>query len=202
MVKGRLSFNLITLAYEKMTKRQDYKPPRARFERRGGNKHAAKRGTLTASEFGIKPHEWAKIKEAWSYEWPDTKACDYAGIGLGKLRVAYDKDPELRKKRDMIKSQGHWLAQKNVVQSLENGDIQTTRWFLERRNENYSQKGQVDVNITHSLNETQIIERLARFLSPAAIESVGHTVEDVPNIDSGAADGAVRIEQETAEQHG
>ena len=170
--------------------------------RRSGNKHAEARGSLTKENYGITEVQWKKIEEAWSYEWPDTKACDYAGIGIGKLRMQYEKNPELRNKRDILKAGGIYQAKKNVIENLKAGDIQTTKWYLERRDTEYAQKCQLDLNNTHSLNEAQIIERLARFLSPAAIESMGHTVEDVPGVDSGATDGVRQIEQTAVEQHG
>jgi hypothetical protein len=133
-----------------------------------GSKYAQPRGK---SKNGITEGQWVKVREAWSYEWPDTKASDYAGITIGKLRMAYNKDPELRNKRDLLKLQGRFLAQKNVVDHLEQGDIQTTRWFLERRDQNYSNKSQVDVNITHSLNEAQIIERLSKFIDVGLLDA-------------------------------
>jgi hypothetical protein len=157
---------------------------------RMGTKHAAARGSLKKSEQGITPGQMKRVEEAWGYEWPDTKACDYAGITIGKLRTVYEKDPELRKKRDILKSQGKYIAKKNVVESLQDGDIQTTRWFLERRDRDYSNKTQVDVNVTHSLNEAQIIERLSKFMKPGIVESFDHSVVDVDLIEAGPVNAA------------
>jgi hypothetical protein len=139
--------------------------------RRGGNKHAKPTGFLKKGEWGITEVQWKKIEEAWSYEWPDTKACDYAGIGIGKLRMQYEKNPELRNKRDILKAGGIYQAKKNVIENLKSGDIQTTKWYLERRDNEYAKKCQLDVNNTHSLNEAQIIERLSKFIDVGLLDT-------------------------------
>jgi hypothetical protein len=153
------------------------RPPRVRRSgskqtvRRSGNKHAEARGSLTKENYGITEAQWKKIEEAWSYEWPDTKACDYAGIGIGKLRMQYEKNPELLNKRDILKAGGIYQAKKNVIENLKSGDIQTTKWYLERRDTKYAQKCKLDVNNTHSLNEAQIIERLSKFIDVGLLDT-------------------------------
>ena len=157
--------------------------------RRSGNKHAEARGSLTKENYGITEVQWKKIEEAWSYEWPDTKACDYAGIGIGKLRKQYEKNPELRNKRDILKAGGIYQAKKNVIENLNSGDIQTTKWYLEKRDKEYANKASIDLNAQHSLNESQIIERLSRFIPTAVLEQLNNNNQD-DVIDVSPVDGA------------
>jgi len=143
--------------------------PENEYYRRNGIKHVKPRGK---DKSGISKEQLKMLVQAWKWEYPDSHACDYAGVTLGKLKVFFRKHPEWREKRDNLKATGEMTVRKNLVESLKKGDMQTTKWFAERRMPEYQTKGQIEVNVTHSLDESAIVERLSRFMSDDALLAI------------------------------
>ena len=139
-------------------------------------KHRGKRGEIGRPKLsvrrGITASQWHKIQEGWSFDWPDTKVIEYAGISKQKLVTAYYDDPELREKRDLIRKYPELYAKKNIANSIQSGDISTSKWYLERRTREFAAKGSMDIQVNQVLSEEQLAFRLAKFLGGEAAEAL------------------------------
>lgn len=104
------------------------------------------------------------LLEAWSWEWPDTKACQHAGISTGLLYHVMKVEPQLKSQRDLIRQTPLLASKKNVSDAVQTGDLRTSKWLLERRDPEYSSKQQVDVQVTHSVAESDVAKELLAFI--------------------------------------
>ena len=104
------------------------------------------------------------LLEAWSWEWPDTKACIHAGLSISQLNHALKVDPTLKSTRDLLRTDPQLNAKRNVAKVISEGDIRTSKWFLERRDPEYSTKQEVSVNHTHSIAESEVTKELLAFI--------------------------------------
>jgi len=132
-----------------------------------GNIHAKPRGT---DKSGISTAQWKRVEKAWSYSWPDTKVCDFAGITTGKLNVAYKNNPELKEKRDLLKKTTFFNSHKNIHDSIKSQDISTTKWYLERKDPEFSTKTQVNVEVNHTVKESEVLKRLSSYLNTQQLQ--------------------------------
>ena len=81
----------------------------------------------------------------------DTECCLYAGISRQTLYEYISKHPEFADRKEELKKQPSTTAKLNVVEAIENGDIDISKWYLERRNkEEFSLRQEVDANVSVS----------------------------------------------------
>lgn len=110
-----------------------------------------------------------RLLEAWSWDWPDTKACEHAGISTATLYHCMKTAPDLRSTRDLLRQTPQLSAKKNVAQAVEDGDLRTSKWLLERRDPDFSNKQQVDIQVTHSMVEADVAKELLAFIERNAL---------------------------------
>lgn len=127
----------------------------------------------------ITPEQMKRLEEAWSYEWTDVEAVDYAGITYKILRAHYERDPSLMNKRDLLRNTPILYAKKNITDSVKAGDLGTSRWLLERRVKEYAQRNQLDVQVKHSLSIEQIEAKLTALVGQGNREMIEHAIEQV-----------------------
>lgn len=101
-----------------------------------------------------------KLEEAFSWEWSDSKSCDYDGISHPTLWKYQNKHPEFVKRNEMLKSSPGEIAKKNVVEAITGGDLKLSQWFLERRDAEFSPKKQVDLSVNHQLDAGTVAVQL------------------------------------------
>lgn len=111
----------------------------------------------------------SRLLEAWSWEWPDTKACEYAGISTKTLYHCMKTEANLRSARDLLRQTPSLVAKKNVAEAISDGDLRTSKWFLERRDADFSNKQQVDIQVTHSMVEADVAKELLAFIERNAL---------------------------------
>lgn len=141
----------------------------------------------------VGPEQLAKLEEAYRWDWSDQKACDYAGISVDALYRYQKKHPDFRKRKEFLKNSPAENAMRNIAESIENGDLKTSQWYLEKRDERFNPKTQVDVNIQHSLSADEITQRLAELVAMSRarteVEVIEAEVEEIPALpDNIAAD--------------
>ena len=92
----------------------------------------------------------AKLKEAFLDNNTFDDACDYAEIDPSNLYRYIKKHPEFRKKIDGWRGNTKRLAKRNIRKKLEEGDIELSKWTLERLDDDYKnkQKQEISGNIT------------------------------------------------------
>lgn len=81
-----------------------------------------------------------KLILAFSNGWNITEACAYAGISRPTYYLWLEKDDQFSYKMSQAQSTVSSTAKKVVVESIKSGDIATAKWFLERRDPEYSSK--------------------------------------------------------------
>lgn len=75
-----------------------------------------------------------KLERAWACGCPDTEACLFANISRSTLHdTIFTTDPKLKERRDELKDQPAMNARINIVESIEEKDLENSKWYLERK---------------------------------------------------------------------
>ncbi len=74
-----------------------------------------------------------KLRALFTIGISDELACDVVGIHRDSLYSYQDKHPEFKEEKRLLKQNPVISAKKNVVAAIKNGDMKTTRWYLERK---------------------------------------------------------------------
>ena len=104
------------------------------------------------------------IERAISWGWSIRSACDYANIAQRTYFDYQKTHPDFRSKLDMLRSRPELLAKMNVIQRLEEGDLETSKWYLERRTAEFRPRSAVDITDHQEVDDeavTAALERLA-----------------------------------------
>ena len=79
----------------------------------------------------------------------DTEACCYAGISRTTFYAYCDEHPEFVDKKEELKKKPSTKAKLNIVEAIEAGDTDLSKWYLERRNKDeFSLKQEVEANVS------------------------------------------------------
>ena len=74
-----------------------------------------------------------------------TECCHYADIGRNCFYEYLQKHPEFKDRMEELQSNPSTQAKLNVVEAIENGDTELSKWWLERRNKTeFSTKQEVE----------------------------------------------------------
>lgn len=74
-----------------------------------------------------------KLETAFSYGLSDREACLQAGIGTTTLYNYCHENPGFRERKELLKLQPTIKAKYIVAEALDNGDLKTALWYLERK---------------------------------------------------------------------
>lgn len=117
----------------------------------------------------------AVLKRCWANGASDKEACQVAGIHYntlqnwlhGRTEDGGGKVEGLIEERDLLKTKPTYTARKNIVNAIDEGDIDTSKWYLERKQpDEFSTKNKQDIDITSGgksieEKEKEILEALA-----------------------------------------
>ncbi len=77
-----------------------------------------------------------------------TECCHYADISRTAFYEYLDKNPEFPNRMEELRSHPATRAKLNVVEAIENGDTDLSKWWLERRNKDeFSTKQEIDADV-------------------------------------------------------
>ncbi len=77
-----------------------------------------------------------------------TECCHYANISRNCFYEYLEKKPEFKDRIEELKSNPSTRAKINVVEAIESGDTELSKWWLERRNkEEFSTKQEVSADV-------------------------------------------------------
>ena len=110
-----------------------------------------KRGRPTV----ITPEVLSKLEYGFMKGLTDAECCLYAGICKQALYDYCNKNPEFTDRKEDLKKQPSVKAKLNVTEAIDNGDIDLSRWYLERKNKDeFSLKHEIkaDVQDTITIN--------------------------------------------------
>lgn len=118
----------------------------------------------------------AVLKQCWANGATDKEACQVAGIHYNTLsnwlhgRTGTDGEGKVEgliEERDLLKTKPSYKARTNVVGAIDEGDIETSKWYLERKNpDEFSTKNRQEIDVTSGgksieEKEKEILEALA-----------------------------------------
>ena len=75
----------------------------------------------------------AKLEQAFAVGATDLEACFFAGISKDAFYRYCDKHEEFRERKEALKQKPVLLAKTNVIKKLQAADIDTSKWYLERK---------------------------------------------------------------------
>ena len=84
-----------------------------------------------------------------------TECCHYADISRTAFYDYCEKNPEFSDRIEELKSNPSTKAKLNVVEAIENGDTDLSKWWLERKNrDEFSTKQEVSADVKGDLEIT------------------------------------------------
>lgn len=96
-----------------------------------------------------------KLEQGFVYGYSDAEACLYADISTTTLYTYCKDNPEFTERKEQLKNRPKMRAKLNVANSLDRGDVDVSRWYLERKakdefgnNQKIEHAGAVSVPLT------------------------------------------------------
>ncbi len=84
-----------------------------------------------------------------------TECCHYADISRNAFYEYCEKNPEFKDRIEELKSNPSTKAKLNVVEAIENGDTDLSKWWLERKNKDeFSLKQEVSADVKSNVTIT------------------------------------------------
>lgn len=100
-----------------------------------------------------------KLEAAFNNGYNIVEACQYSGIHPDTYYEWLKTYPEFTDKMEMAKAMPNRKAKEILVGAMNAGDTGAAKYWLDRRDPDFKQKGELDLN--HGLQETQ--EKLREF---------------------------------------
>lgn len=79
------------------------------------------------------PEAIGKLEQAFAIGATDLEACLFADIGKDVLYDYINRNPEFHDRKEALKRKPVLLAKTNIIKNLQNADIDTSKWYLERK---------------------------------------------------------------------
>ena len=77
------------------------------------------------------------LERATTWGWSVKEACAFADIAQSTFFDYQRKHPDFRRKLSFLREYPVLAAKRVVAEAVANGDVATSRWFLERRSEEF-----------------------------------------------------------------
>ena len=98
------------------------------------------------------PDTVAKLEMGFLKGLNDTECCHYADISRDVLYDYQKKHPEFVDRKNELKSNTSVKAKLNVAEAIENGDVDLSKWYLERKNrDEFSLKQTLEAEVKDSV---------------------------------------------------
>jgi hypothetical protein len=99
------------------------------------------------------PEVISKLEAAFSYGASDGEACVHAGISAESLYSYQKSNPEFTKRKELLKEKPALAARRNIVLSIDKGDVELSKWFITRKKkEEFSPRNELTGKDGESLN--------------------------------------------------
>ncbi len=94
------------------------------------------------------PETLKKLEYGFLKGMNDLECCLYADISRQTLYDYCNKHPEFTDRKEALKKKPSIAAKLNITEAIEGGDLELSKWYLERRNKDeFSTKQEVDANV-------------------------------------------------------
>ena len=104
-----------------------------------------------------------RLEEGFMYGFSDNQACVYAGISRTAFYRFLSKNEPIRDRFKVLKQHIRLQARFNVAKAIEAGDLEVSRWYLERRDPLFSNKVEVEVAEV-AMDEAEVRRQLVKFI--------------------------------------
>lgn len=120
------------------------------------------------SLFELKPSEIdmirQKILKAWEMAMPDTMVLRYANISQEQYDLLLERFPEFAEMREPLYTTPRMNARMNVIRDIEKGNVNTSKWLLERTDPEFSKKGDgAVINVSVREREEELLKEIRKF---------------------------------------
>ena len=109
-----------------------------------------------------------RLEEAFMFGFSDNMACIYAGVSRTAFYRFLANNEPLRDRFKALKRNVRLQARFNVAKAIEAGDLEVSRWYLERRDPLFNQKVEVEVT-ERPIDEAEVLQQLERLLEKAGV---------------------------------
>lgn len=111
-----------------------------------------------------------KIELAYAKGCSKCEVCAFADISVSTLDKYLKRHPEEAERLELLKSRPLTNARFNVTQALEEGDVDVSKWYLERKaKDEFSTKANVDITPSATIKDKE--EALREFMDNFKFES-------------------------------
>lgn len=121
------------------------------------------------NKFTYKTDEELKelIIKYWGYGMNDTEVCAILDISRDRFRSIITSDSELAEIRDIVKHKPQAKARLNIVTQIDEGDLETSKWYMERKNKaEFSNKIGLDISAELSpISAEEKLKAMNEFMS-------------------------------------
>lgn len=84
-----------------------------------------------------------------------TECCHYADISRNCFYEYLEKNPDFKDRIEELKSNPSTRAKLNIVEAIENGDTDISKWWLERKNKDeFSTRQDINANVEQDITIT------------------------------------------------
>ena len=114
------------------------------------------------------PEILAKLENAFSMGCTDEEACIMAGISRGTLYYYIKENPDFHDRKEELKQLPIIQAKHSVVSKINDSDVKTSKWYLERKTQEFrppNRFSNITLNQLNLLTDSQLRDRLANKLN-------------------------------------
>lgn len=117
-----------------------------------------------------------KLMDMWKMGMTNGQAAAEVGIDNSLISHWVNTYPEMRELREICYSETNALARKNIHRAIKKGSVETSKWFLERTDPEFSKKDNVapvQVNVISVTDrENELKKFMERFTDAGVIDTV------------------------------
>lgn len=140
------------------------------------------------------------LVDSWKFGLTNSQAASDAGIPFSTLQYWMDQYPQLKELREMCYETVNSMARKNIHRSIKKGSIETSKWFLERTDPEFSKKDNMaptmQVNIISVADrEKELKKFMERFTDAGVIDTVVTEEREVCPVGEGEDTTALQEDQ-------
>ena len=101
------------------------------------------------------PETVKKLEEGFLKGLTDAQCCLFVGISKQALYDYCNAHPEFTDRKELLKQQPSIRAKLNIVESIDSGDADVSKWYLERKNKDeFSTKQQIEADVSNEVTIT------------------------------------------------
>jgi hypothetical protein len=107
----------------------------------------------------------AKLEEAFLLGHSDEEACLLTQIDHSTLYRYCQKHPNFASKKELFKNSPKIKARRNIIEKINQGDVELSKWYLERKAKiEFSTKQEIDSNTIIGFQKDDPLEGLSKMI--------------------------------------